>query len=203
MCINYPKYTTVSFLISFCVILSITPSLVSSEALKINRSMATEEQCRSWGFDSTTLACSTCELLNEHFTSKSIDGTSSLNDECQSCCQKWLDTIKGSGSFNKKYKSAKLSIDTMFLSMHLKELQDFLDNDFDNLVKEKGNVLTLEKKSSKMMHYGMSSSDIKPAMLYFYDTIYDGANPVEEVALDSWKKDDLRDLLRNLLPDAK
>ena len=89
----------------------------------------------------------------------------------------------------------------MFLSMHLKELQDFLDNDWDELLKKKGNVLRLEKKSSKMMNYG-GLMDVKPAVLYFYDTVYDGADAVEEVALDYWKKDDLRDLLSNLLPDA-
>merc|ERR1712157_164814 len=96
--------------------------------------------------------------------------------------------------------SAKILVNPMFLS-HLKELQEFFEHDWNDLVRNKGGKKALKKEEVTMKGHMGRQTFSRPATLYFYDEVNRKNDPVEEVALDSWKRDDIKELLNNLLPD--
>jgi hypothetical protein len=152
--------------------------------------------CRSQGFDPEQLACSTCDILPLHFT-----------DECRACCQEWLDTPH----MNKPYEAAIL-VDRGSLST---ELSQFLTDDWDSVVSNKGGASRLRRVEQYPTLGGSSrsqsffSSTYQPSTILFFNDKAEAkekdvdlltSKAVETVSLDGMKRDDIKNMLLALLP---
>jgi hypothetical protein len=181
--------------------------------------------CRHAGFDPFQLACSTCQLLPPP-TSSSSSPSSSLSDACLRCCQPYKDVER----IRKPYEAAVLIIH------HHKsggnggggnkgEFDQFLDDDFDQLVQAKGEHRLgklldphLDRFPSLLSNGGGGFYFHLPvATLLFFDSMDAVAKhqqhgrkdkgddalveaAKEVIKLDGWKRDDIRDMLTALLP---
>jgi hypothetical protein len=152
--------------------------------------------CRSQGFDPEQLACSTCDILPLHFT-----------DECRACCQEWLDTPH----MNKPYEAAIL-VDRGSLST---ELSQFLTDDWDSVVSNKGGASRLRRVEQYPTLGGSArsqsffSSTYQPSTILFFNDKAEAkekdvdlltSKAVETVSLDGMKRDDIKNMLLALLP---
>lgn len=163
------------------------------------------EDCKNSGFDPSQLSCSTCELLPKHHTRK-----------CEECCQEYLTLEKQS----KRYKTAIL-VDT-----GSKGVQELLNEDLDKIFERKrGLHIVVNKDDSKndlmMMMMMNVQPDPDPSIICWFeqnisddellvsiennpsslDLLIDQADEV--VALDGLGRDDLREMLFDLLPEKE
>jgi hypothetical protein len=215
------------------------------------------EWCHSQGFDSSQLACNTCEhILLPHLlrlqqrepsgneAEKPLDEVKmKIINNCRQCCQSFRDVHL----ITEPYAAAvivvpsRISLDDSDSLRHdpesgiisgfsSSELNDFFRDDYPALSSKYGSnqsgsngllvtILddgTLSRQhqekmrslsSSMMLHpfYMMSSSN-SPTMLYLLDYVPTAfameelqRTAKETIALDSWKRDEIRDMLSTLL----
>jgi hypothetical protein len=152
--------------------------------------------CRNGGFDPANLACSTCALLP-------ID----LQPECHSCCARWLDTPRTT----KPYTSAVL----LQRGKAGGELESFLKEDWEGVL----DTVTAKRLRKLQVSGGGASFSSPysffarpvPSQIFFYDTPMTTANDEATLAmtaadvydLDVLKRDDIKDMLLTLLPQAQ
>lgn len=163
------------------------------------------EQCRAWGFDPSNLSCDTCSLLFEDEESSS--SLSSFYPECKTCCQKWRknpllrpthyhqqeSTDGRRTNRHAIYRSAAVVAGSAMVE-RLPEVKEFFEQDLADLVKLKGE----HALGTNEVHHMQP-----PVLLFFKGPKETGGPDADEVILlDKWKRDDIRDLLTNLLPDA-
>jgi hypothetical protein len=163
--------------------------------------------CRRRGFDPFQLACSTCQdqLLRRLLPSSSVD-------RCIECCQSYKDVER----IRRPYEAAVL------ITHNVKqggssggEIDQFLAHDWDELVELKGDS-RLARKQERLdripsLQSGYYFFHVPVATLLFLDSteLLDSKdvnvnslveNAKEVIRLDGWKRDDVRDMLKALLP---
>lgn len=153
------------------------------------------ESCRKDGFDPWQLSCETCALLP-------VD----KKPRCLECCQSY----KTSERMTKPYESAVLVHRPV--SGGNSEMEQFLDEHFDELVKSKGSERLIKIEQD----HGASSSRfmfMRPPsqMVLWFDRVVEPGQKLkvykeqakETVLLDGYRKDDMKDMLTTLLPEKK
>ena len=154
------------------------------------------DDCHAAGFDPMQLACRTCELLptvshHHHQTA------------CLQCCQSYKDVER----MSKPYEAAVLV--TSGRSFAGEELDNFLQQDWDDLVQAKGATRLMQivrpERGGSMHSYFRTP----PTVLYLLDKQHGGSQKSatdyakvakETLVLDGWKRDNIRDMLLTLLP---
>jgi hypothetical protein len=194
-------------------------------------SASLEESCLALGFDSENLSCETCNLLKESTTLHSLqqehndnnpDGVINLVKECESCCQphKFNPALHSGQSLRGKYRYALLTYDDGSLDQH-GEIKDFIDRDVNDILSFKGENrfrVSASKRGSgldasilrQMMvmgqFHGLGGS--APKLLLFESVKKGGWTEDDEdeagevITLRGWKREDLKDMLLTLLPNA-
>lgn len=150
-------------------------------------------ECRKQGFDPWQLACQTCSLLPTDHT-----------NNCLACCQSYKDTER----IRKPYEAAVLVVHRD--PSPEGELQQFLRDDWDDLAVAKGSRLSKTEQTIQMQYLQFSFFHVPSATLLFFDqprTTTDSTNfetmseqAREVIRLDGWKRGDMRDMLKALLP---
>jgi len=187
------------------------------------------EWCLERGFDSSNLSCDTCQLLAESTTlqrlqddkNKATDNDDEhidINKECQVCCQEYKvnpllrpgETLKG------KYKHAILKYDEKSVDNY-QEVRDFLERDLSEVLSFKGDKFQIEKTNdsspsnnidmySLMMGGGYGGAG--PQLMFFeqskkeWTTYNEEEQAGEIINLRGWKREDLRNMILTLLPNA-
>ena len=165
-------------------------------------------QCRQQGFDPWQLACGTCELLQQTFSSP--ESEKSIYKQCLQCCQSYKDTahirkpyeaavlmIQGSRRRQRPADSAsdKEGEDDPIIQSLSNELKDFLREDWKTLVETKG-TRRLEKKIVERKDGPESYTDLYSLMsmggVMGGSTVsilfYDSAMPKGHDTLDDYQK---------------
>jgi hypothetical protein len=158
--------------------------------------------CRDAGFDPASLACSTCALLLT--TTAAPDA---LQSQCNTCCARWLDTPRTI----KPYTSAVL----LQRGKALGELESFLKEDWEGVL----DTVTPNRLRKLQVSGGGASFSSPysffarpmPSQIFFFDTSMSTAKDEATLAmsaadvydLDVLKRDDIKDMLLTLLPQAK
>jgi hypothetical protein len=158
--------------------------------------------CHKQGFDPWTLHCQTCSLL-QPLQQASADTT--IVSTCLACCQSYKDVDR----ITKPYEAAVLAVSDHDRNT---EMDDFLRDDWENLVKTKGEtrLARIAKGQEASRHFFYFT--VSPSVLFFLDdklgknaqrketfaSVKERAK--ETIYLDGWKRDDIRDMLAALLP---
>jgi len=181
------------------------------------------EWCLERGFDRSNLSCDTCQLLAESTTlqqlqddkNKAIDNDDEhidINKECQVCCQEYkVNPLLRPGELLKgKYKHAILKYDEKSVGNY-QEVRDFLERDLSDVLSFKGDKFQIEKIQNDspnidmyMMMGGFGGGE-PPKLMFFEQSKKEGYNEEdagEIINLRGWKRDDIRDMLLTLLPNA-
>lgn len=146
------------------------------------------ETCRSAGFDPYQLACSTCNLL-----------PAANQETCRSCCVSYK-TLEKSAT---RYGAAVLLHPRQF-GGYFKDLSEMVDEDWDELLKQKG--------SDRLVMKDVSMTSRRPSLLWFHekDLPSDIENisvedlevlAAEKVDLQGWKRDDIREMIKAIVYD--
>jgi len=144
------------------------------------------QSCRAAGFDPYQLACSTCDLLPEAYY-----------DKCKSCCLSYKTLEKRT----KRYQAAVVAHATR-IPGYFTEITDMVDQDWKELVSQKGKERLIFKDTSDMPD--------TPAILWFQELPENvnsmGVPELERLAQDKqiligWKRDDVREMLKAIIPD--
>jgi hypothetical protein len=164
--------------------------------------------CRRRGFDPYQLACSTCEdqLLRQFLSPSSLD-------TCLECCQSYKDVER----IRRPYEAAVLITHSNMKPEGSSggEIDQFLVHDWDKLVAMKGESRLTWKQERldriPSLQSGYYFFHLPVATLLFLDSkdlldrkdvnvnrLVDQAREV--IRLDGWKRDDIRDMLKALLP---
>lgn len=147
-------------------------------------------ECQEQGFNPSNLACSTCDLL-----------PSKHQSTCLACCESFRDV----SMIQKPYESAVLMIPGRQIASE--EIKKLLDEDWDGIVEDKGkNRMRLVEGSagSQGFYFGSPPSYIfffesaQPASVSSLKALESAAK--ESISLGGWKREDIRDMLRALLP---
>ena len=157
-------------------------------------SFSLESSCRAAGFDPYQLACSTCHLLPD-----------AVQETCGSCCLSYKTLEKRT----QRYQGAVL------IHPNGSNGMSFFPQ-VDNMIEEDWKDLVALKGSKKLMLKDSSSQPMFPStLLWFKDnenfplptqvksmTVSDlSRRAAETVVLEGWKRDDLREMLKAILPD--
>ena len=173
-------------------------------------STVSETECRSWGFDPSSLSCDTCALLSSD-TPGALASLAQFETECLQCCQKFrpdpvVNPDATSSGFVGRYKLAVLRYDPESLGSY-DEVQNFLNEDKEDVTKAKGaNAFVLEKvENDNQFSMGgfaalFGSMRIAPPTIHFYKTSTKSSEPDEEVSLRGFKREDITDMLMTMLP---
>ena len=172
-------------------------SFVESKSFSLGQSLSIKE-CREWGFDPSNLSCDTCSLLLQHEQL----GSEQFQIECQKCCQKYRKNpsmqqqeFSSNEKANKRrtmYKSALLVYGDYGIQNN-EEVQGFLTHDLEALLDRKGeDVLSVAETDPRQ----------PPLLLLFNDPNPDlYKSPDETIKLNKWKREDMKELISNVLPD--
>lgn len=152
--------------------------------------------CRNAGLDPANLACSTCELLPD-----------ALQLHCSKCCAHWLDTPRTT----KPYTSAVL----LQRGKAVGELESFLKEDWEGVLEAVSSQrLRILQVSGGRATFASPHSFFArpiPSQIFFFDTpmimAKDEATLTKMAAdvydLDVLQRDDIKDMLLTLLPQAE
>ena len=150
-------------------------------------------ECRQKGFDTSNLACTTCDLL---------DAQPQLKATCLACCL----PLRDISMITKPYEAAILVVPGGGAASE--EVQKLLNDDWDALVERKGTTRLRRAETSAAQQQSFFYGP-PPAYLYFFD-INDHARAntlrefqalaTESILLAGWKREDIRDMLDALLP---
>ena len=199
----------------------------SSSSFENNR--LSDDVCLSLGFDPSNLSCETCRLLDESSTLQNLQKERkgepiNLGAECRSCCQSYkVNPVLHPGqSLRGKYKYALLTYNKNSLDQY-GEIKDFLDRDADDVLSFKGenrfravasSNLGMDAEMMRMMMMGgmMGGGGFggPPKLMLFEEKKKGGSGWGEEdeadagevIPLRGWKREDIKDMLLTLLPNA-
>ena len=189
-----------------------------------------DEWCLERGFDPSNLSCDTCRLLEESTTLASLQKKKNaagagepidLVAECRTCCQSHkVNPILDPGkSLRGKYRYALLTYNDFHLDQH-GELKDFIERDMDDVLSFKGENRFQAVKSEDpsggasmdmmmMMGMGMMGGLREPPKLMLFEKQQKGGWREEDeeeagevINLRGWKREDIKDMLLTLLPNA-
>ena len=148
------------------------------------------DSCRASGFDPYQLACPTCDLLPLDY-----------QETCQSCCVAYKAVEKTS----RRYYAAML-LHTQQAASYYPELNSMINEDWDDLVRQKGRDRLLLKDLSEMAYH-------RPCILWFQEPLSAKAaksmnlSELERLASDrvdlyGWKRDDVREMIKAIVQDS-
>ena len=144
------------------------------------------EACRAAGFDSYQLSCGTCDLLPQ-----------GIVDTCQSCCLSYRTLEKRT----QRYQAAVLT-HTLNVPHFFPEIHSMVTEDWKDLIQQKGR--------SRLILRDISDQPQAPTIFWFQELPHNAASmPIyqleqlapETVNLYGWKRDDVREMLKAILPD--
>ena len=191
----------------------------------------TEESCLALGFDPSNLSCETCHLIEESTTLVTMQQEhNDINPgnpvdivrECRSCCQsyKFNPVLHSGQSLRGKYRYALLTYGEGSLD-HYGEIRDFIDMDVDDILSFKGehkfrvtaseNMGLDTNMMMQLMMGHMHGYGGVPKLLLFENakkkdgkkwSEHDENEAGEVITLRGWKREDLKDMLMTLLPNA-
>ncbi|KAL9190894.1 hypothetical protein ACHAXT_000600 [Thalassiosira profunda] len=202
-------------------------ALVLTSAYQIAIAAVTDEWCMERGFDPSNLSCDTCTLLEESTTLQSLQkkkNAASGGDpidifaECRACCQAYKvnPILRPDGGLRGKYKYALLTYNANSLESY-GEIRDFIERDMDDILSFKGNHRFRAAKSEggggsgndmMMMMMGMGGFGGPPKLMFFEKQKKGGWKEEDEgdagevIDLRGWKREDVKDMLLTLLPNA-
>lgn len=150
---------------------------------KVGASRGYVRDCMDTGFDPWQLACSTCNILPK-----------SVKEKCFSCCQSYKNLEKKARRFE-----AALLLDSGLTPA----VDELLNEDYDNIMKQKRGLQVRKLQGGSMFQK-------EPSTILWFDKALDPreSSALETLAsevmvLDGLSRDDLRDMLLSLLPDAE
>ncbi|KAL3793293.1 hypothetical protein HJC23_003803 [Cyclotella cryptica] len=195
-------------------------------------STLTEESCLTRGFDPYNLSCETCHLLEESTTLSSLvqeynakhsKEPIDIVQECRYCCQshKFNPVLHHGQSLRGKFRYALLTYNEGSLDQY-GEIKDFVDKDLNDVLSFKGEhrfrVSVSEKigldgnmmQMMMMMGGGFRGFGGPPKLMLFENAKKGGGKWSEDdeneagevITLRGWKREDLKDMLMTLLPNA-
>lgn len=144
------------------------------------------DDCRRAGFDPYQLACSTCDLLPE-----------AVLEKCKLCCLSYKTLEKRT----QRYQAAVVLYPARIAS-YFPQMSSMVEEDWGGLVEQKGEKRLILKDTS--------DSPDNPKILWFQELPSNAgsisAGVLEELApetlvLTGWKRDDIREMLKAILPD--
>ncbi|KAL7552798.1 hypothetical protein ACHAWF_016056 [Thalassiosira exigua] len=185
-----------------------------------------DEWCLDRGFDPSNLSCDTCALLEESTTLRSLQAEKNakgdgepidLFAECRSCCQEYkVNPILHPGdSLRGKYRYALMTYNENSLNKY-GEIKDFLERDVENVLSFKGEGFRAMKSERQdqdsyqmMMMMGIGGGGLSVPKLMLFEkrkkggwTEEDEEEAGEVINLRNWKREDIKDMLLTLLPNA-
>ena len=180
--------------VTFCLTVNLASAAAESIGATGNGGAATaqasgslRQQCLDKGFDPMQLSCDTCVVLKD------------LEDpyvSCLECCQSY----KSLDSKTTRYQSAVLSF-----APGSEETDKFVDEDVKDLAVKQGSFSIQKANRDSGGFYGMR----RPSVMYFFDQAPPPTDmnrfhkeAKEEIFLDGWKRDDIKDMIHTLLPHA-
>jgi hypothetical protein len=146
------------------------------------------DSCREAGFDPYQLACGTCNLL-----------PGSVIEKCKSCCL----TYKTLEKRTQRYQAAIVT-HAASLSAYFPELSNMVEEDWDGLLEQKG--------EKRLILKDISDERTTPRILWFQElppnAEFKSVDELEKLApetvlLSGWKRDDIREMLKAILPDQE
>jgi hypothetical protein len=192
----------------------------------------TEESCLAVGFDPSNLSCETCTLLEQSYTLSSLQSEYNekhskdpidIVQECKSCCQphKFNPVLHPGQNLRGKYRYALLTYNEGSLDQY-GEIKDFIDRDLNDVLSFKGeNRFRVTASESggldgnmmqmmMMMGGGQFRGFGGPPKLMLFENGKKGGQWSEDdekeagevITLRGWKREDLKDMLMTLLPNA-
>lgn len=144
------------------------------------------EACREAGFDSYQLSCETCDLLPQAIVAT-----------CQSCCLSYRTLEKRT----RRYQAAVVT-HTLNIPHFFPEIHSMVTEDWKGLIRQKG--------SARLILRDISDQPQPPTIFWFQELPrHADSMPLyqlerlapETVNLAGWKRDDVREMLKAILPD--
>lgn len=189
-----------------------------------------EDWCLERGFDRSNLSCDTCSLLEESTTLQSLQKEKNAQDDgepvdiiadCRKCClaHKVNPVLHPDESLRGKYRYALLTYNENSLEQY-GEVKDFLERDMDDVLSFKGEqrFKAIKTESSvgdsgdmAMMFRLMGGGGFgggPPKLMLFEKQKKGGWSEEDEeeagdvINLRGWKREDVKDMLLTLLPNA-
>lgn len=176
--------------------------------------VVTEAECRSLGFDPSSLSCDTCSLLAK-------SPLAQFETDCRRCCQRFrpdpaTNPDAAYSGFVGRYQLAILRYDPDSLGSYYEEVDRFLKEDRDEVTRAKGSkaFVVEEVENSNNNHYNMGGfaawfggmQPMVPPTIHFYKSSSGrrraGEEPDEEVSLRGFKREDIADMLMTVLPSS-
>eukprot|EP01038_Epipyxis_sp_PR26KG_P009199 gene9199-12409_t len=139
----------------------------------ISSSIASPEDCLTYGFNDQILSCKTCSLMQKVLLSKDEITIIKANEMCQQCC------IPDKSTENIKYEKAVLEVDKRYLAGL---------TDLHSIVKMKSQLgLTVKYRFGP------------PTLTMFKSKLDD--EPSDMISVGTWSKDDFKDYFKtHLIP---
>ena len=199
-------------ILNFTVLVAVASGDGAAIAAAAATSTVSEAECRSWGFDPSSLSCDTCALLSRD-TPGALAPLAQFETECLQCCQKFrpdpvVNPDATSSGFVGRYKLAVLRYDPESLGSY-DEVQNFLNEDKGDVTKAKGaKAFVLEKvENDNQFNMGgfaalFGGMRIAPPTIHFYKTSTKSSEADEEVSLRGFKREDITDMLMTMLPSS-
>lgn len=195
------------FILHYISISTLAAVTVTATATDTATATATPDQCREWGFDPSNLSCDTCALLLEQHATALGLSTPQFQTECQLCCQTYRknpilhsqnqpsssETTTTTGHHNTRYQTATIVYGSYGLQGR-DEVKDFLEQDIQKLMDIKGDDVLSVMETDPMQ---------VPVLLFFKEANVNFREqpPDEIIILEKWKRDDMKELIINLLPN--
>ena len=196
-------------LLNFIVLVAVA---AAGDGAAAATSTVSEAECRSWGFDPSSLSCDTCALLSSG-TPGALVPLAQFETECLQCCQKFrpdpvVNPDATSSGFVGRYKLAVLRYDPESLGSY-DEVQNFLNEDKEDVAKAKGAKAFVLEKVENDNQFSMGGfaalfggMRIAPPTIHFYKSSTKSSEPDEEVSLRGFKREDITDMLMTMLPSS-
>lgn len=169
----------------FVYLLTLTV-ITSSLLVMVGADRIDFDKCRQAGFDPYQLSCGTCDLLPGR-----------VLEQCQSCCLSYKTLEKRT----QRYQAAVIAHPKSGMSYY-PEIDSLVGEDWEELVSQKGDNRLIFKDTSR---------EPRPSALFWFNEIPKSSLSTEElkekademVLLQGWKRDDVREMLKAILPDQE
>jgi hypothetical protein len=178
-----------------------------------------EEQCRSWGFEPSQLSCETCELLlkgedndnrGEHEDDDEI--MNQFFNECKTCCQPWRQNFVSDPEMLGvlPYERIILKVGDVqqnqllmdgvppHIAAQLGLLMSTVESPVQELVKSEEFASLVKERGSDLIKVEQQASRQNSVMLLFSKgNSGSGEDEADEIIdLETWGKDDIKDLIK-------
>ncbi len=166
--------------------LAVAIVLVSILSVSSETTVSSLESCRDAGFDPYQLSCSTCDIVPK-----------SMVDTCKSCCLSYKTLEKRT----RRYQAAVLT-HTVKMTQYFPEIDSIVKEDWKGLVEQKG--------EKRLILRDTSDKPQAPSILWFHKLPPNAKSmsikeleklAPETVHLVGWKRDDVREMIKAIIPD--